>query len=100
MYQRVKAHPGVRTIYAERVVKEGVIDEAGVNQLIEERVRRYEDALARAKAIAATQKSGTTVRDPRRDSPAGVLEPPVTHAQDARATELDGSEIIDTSVEV
>ncbi len=87
MYSRVKAHTGVRTLYAERLVKEGVIDEAGVNQLIEERVRRYEDALARAKAIAATQKSG-----------AGV--PPVTHAQDARATELDGSEVIDTSVEV
>src|SRR5882672_8980023 len=33
--------------------------------------------------------SGTGVRGPRRGSPAGVLDPPVTHAQDARAT-LDG----------
>ena len=31
-------------------------------------------------------KSGTGVRGPRRGSPAGVLDPPVTHAQDARAT--------------
>ena len=30
MYQRVKEHPGVRTIYAKRLIKEGVIDEAGV----------------------------------------------------------------------
>src|SRR5882724_11585533 len=55
MYQRVKEHPGVRAKYAKRLVREGVIDEAGVNQLIEERIRRYEDALARAKEIAATQ---------------------------------------------
>jgi 2-oxoglutarate dehydrogenase E1 component len=91
MYQRVKAHPGVRTLYAKRLVREGVYDETAVQQLIEERIRRYEDALARAKEIAATQKGGTGV-------------PPVNHAQDARATikppvvELDGSDIVDTSV--
>src|SRR5881394_2842678 len=53
MYQRVKEHPGVRTVYAKRLIKEGVVDEPGVNQLIEERIRRYEDALFRAKEIAA-----------------------------------------------
>jgi 2-oxoglutarate dehydrogenase E1 component len=40
MYQRVKEHPGVRAVYAKRLVKEGLFDEAGVNQLIEERIRR------------------------------------------------------------
>ncbi|HEY3102904.1 MAG TPA: multifunctional oxoglutarate decarboxylase/oxoglutarate dehydrogenase thiamine pyrophosphate-binding subunit/dihydrolipoyllysine-residue succinyltransferase subunit [Pyrinomonadaceae bacterium] len=79
MYQRVKEHPGVRTVYAKRLIKEGVIDEAGVNQLIEERIRRYEDALARAKKVAAEQKSlGVT---PEPDIP-----------------ELDGSEVIQTPV--
>jgi 2-oxoglutarate dehydrogenase E1 component len=78
MYQRVKAHPGVRAIFAQRLIKEGVIDEAGVNQLIEERIRRYEDAQARAKAVAAKQKGAAT---------------PETHV-----AELDGSEIIDTAV--
>jgi 2-oxoglutarate dehydrogenase E1 component len=93
MYQRVKAHPGVRTLYAKRLVREGVYDEAAVQQLIEERIRRYEDALARAKEIAATQKGGTGV-------------PPVNNAQDARATikppvvELDGSETFNTSVDL
>src|SRR5882672_5092228 len=89
MYQRVKAHLGVRTLYSKRLVREGVIDEAGVALLIEERIRRYEDALARAKEIAATQKGGTGV-------------PHVNHAQDGRATikpELDGSEVTVTAVE-
>src|SRR5204863_8460625 len=49
MYQRVREHPGVRTVYAKRLIKEGVVDEPGVKQLIEERIGRYEDALARAK---------------------------------------------------
>ena len=57
MYQRVKAHPGVRAKYSEQLIREGVIDEAGVKQLIEERIHRYEDAQARAKEIAAANKS-------------------------------------------
>ncbi len=79
MYQRVREHPGVRTIYAQRLIKEGVIDEAGVNELIEERVRRYEEAQARAKEVAARQKS------------VGVPEQVVE--------ELDGSAVIETNVD-
>ncbi|HYT49655.1 MAG TPA: multifunctional oxoglutarate decarboxylase/oxoglutarate dehydrogenase thiamine pyrophosphate-binding subunit/dihydrolipoyllysine-residue succinyltransferase subunit, partial [Pyrinomonadaceae bacterium] len=79
MYNRVKEHPGVRTIYAQQLIKEGVIDEPGLNQLIEERVRRYEDAQARAKEVAAKQKS------------AGVPEQVVE--------ELDGSDVIETNVD-
>jgi 2-oxoglutarate dehydrogenase E1 component len=78
MYQRVKEHPGVRTVYAQRLITEKVIDEAGVNQLIEERVRRYEDAQTRAKKVAAEQKSVPT--------PEPIVE------------ELDGSDLIETSV--
>ena len=78
MYQRVREHTGVRTIYATRLVKEGIIDDAGVKELIDERVRRYEDAQARAKKVAAKQKS------------IGPAEPIVT--------ELDGSEVVETAV--
>jgi 2-oxoglutarate dehydrogenase E1 component len=78
MYQRVKEHPGVRTVYAKRLVKEGVIDEAGVKQLIEERIGRYEDALARAKKVAAEAKTSLTP------------EPEVV--------DLDGSAVIETPV--
>ena len=56
MYARVKAHPGVRAVYAKRLIKEGVIAEAEVNALIEERVRRYEDALARAKELVSQKQ--------------------------------------------
>jgi len=79
MYQRVKEHPGVRAKYAKQLIREGAIDEAGVKQLIEERIRRYEDALARAKEIAATQKSAETV------APA--------------VAELDGSDIVVTAID-
>jgi 2-oxoglutarate dehydrogenase E1 component len=79
MYQRVKEHTGVRTIYAQRLIKEGVYDEAAVNDLIAERVRRYEDAQARAKKVAAEQKA------------VGVPEQVVV--------ELDGSAVIETNVD-
>src|SRR5689334_7679722 len=78
MYQRVKEHPGVRTIYAQRLVKEGVIDEAGVNELIAERVRRYEDAQGRAKEVAAEAKASF------------VPEPEVV--------EIDGSAVVETPI--
>src|SRR5688572_33500310 len=78
MYQRVKEHPGVRTIYAKRLIKEGVIDEAGVNQMLEERIRRYEDALARAKKVAADNKDVV------------AAEPEVV--------EIDGSQVVETLI--
>src|SRR5947208_16985029 len=37
LHRRVREHPGVRTIYAHRLVQEGVLDEAAVNELIAER---------------------------------------------------------------
>jgi 2-oxoglutarate decarboxylase len=76
MYARVKAHPGVRTVYAKRLIKEGVVTEEEVKGLIDERVRRYEDALANAKRK--------------------VKEEPAQ--SQARVQELDGSEVIGTGV--
>jgi 2-oxoglutarate decarboxylase len=78
MYARVKAHPGVREVYARRLIKEGVITESELKALIDERVRRYEDALGRAKEIVSQQK-------PIQPSPA--------------VEEMDGSGIIDTGVD-
>src|SRR5215831_8777282 len=77
MYQRVKEHPGVRTIYAQRLVKEGVYDQAAVDELIAERIHRYEDAQARAKKVAAEQKAAGP-----------IPETPVA--------EIDGSQIVET----
>lgn len=77
MYARVKAHPGVRTVYAQRLIKEGVITDAELQELIAERIRRYEDALGRAKRVA-----------PKKDAPAEIV---VTE-------DIDGSELVDTPV--
>ncbi|HEX7771597.1 MAG TPA: multifunctional oxoglutarate decarboxylase/oxoglutarate dehydrogenase thiamine pyrophosphate-binding subunit/dihydrolipoyllysine-residue succinyltransferase subunit, partial [Pyrinomonadaceae bacterium] len=76
MYARVKAHPGVRTVYAKRLIKEGVVTEEEVKNLIDERVRRYEEALANAKRKVAE-------------------EPKHPHQ---RVEELDGSEVVPTGV--
>jgi 2-oxoglutarate dehydrogenase E1 component len=77
MYARVKAHPGVRSIYSQRLIREGVITAAELKELLAERVRRYEDALARAKQVASKI-------DPT------ITEPPVE--------ELDGSTVVETPV--
>ena len=77
MYARVKAHPGVRTVYARRLIKEGVITEAGVEELLAERIRRYEDALARAKQVAPKQETPKTI---------------------VTVEELDGSPLVETAI--
>jgi 2-oxoglutarate decarboxylase len=77
MYARVKAHPGVRTVYSQRLIKEGVITEAELNALIEERVKRYEDALARAKEVVSTREAPGIVITEEMDG-SDVVETPVT----------------------
>lgn len=79
MYARVKAHPGVRSVYSERLIKEGVITQPELDGLIAERVRRYEDALARAKQVVAGQAKPTEVAD---------------------IEELDGSALEETAIKV
>ncbi|HYK19567.1 MAG TPA: multifunctional oxoglutarate decarboxylase/oxoglutarate dehydrogenase thiamine pyrophosphate-binding subunit/dihydrolipoyllysine-residue succinyltransferase subunit, partial [Pyrinomonadaceae bacterium] len=76
MYARVKAHPGVRTVYSKRLIKEGVISEEEVEGLIAERVRRYQEALDNAKRKV-------------KEEPSQPL---------ARVEEIDGSAVIATGV--
>jgi multifunctional 2-oxoglutarate metabolism enzyme len=78
MYARVKAHPGVRTIYAKRLIKEGVITEAELDELIKERVARYEDALARAKQRVATREAPPAIRETEEIDGSEVIETPVS----------------------
>jgi 2-oxoglutarate dehydrogenase E1 component len=74
MYARVKAHPGVRSIYTGRLIREGVIDDAGVKQMIDERVQRYEDALAKAKEIVASKPPIKELPPPVREDDGSVVE--------------------------
>ncbi|HEV7902629.1 MAG TPA: multifunctional oxoglutarate decarboxylase/oxoglutarate dehydrogenase thiamine pyrophosphate-binding subunit/dihydrolipoyllysine-residue succinyltransferase subunit [Pyrinomonadaceae bacterium] len=78
MYARVKAHPGVRTVYAGRLIREGVLTEADVDAMIKARVEHYEAAQARAKEIVAAKPKMTEV-------PAAIIEE-------------DGSEMVETGV--
>ncbi len=78
MYARVKAHPGVRAIYAAQLVREGVVTEADVEAMIRERVERYEQAQARAKEIVAAKPKMSEL-------PPAIVEE-------------DGSEIVETGV--
>ncbi|HEX8090832.1 MAG TPA: multifunctional oxoglutarate decarboxylase/oxoglutarate dehydrogenase thiamine pyrophosphate-binding subunit/dihydrolipoyllysine-residue succinyltransferase subunit [Blastocatellia bacterium] len=63
MYRRIKEHPGARELYARKLVGEGVMSEQEVTSLIEERMRRYENAQLGAKEIIA--KQGTQPSLPR-----------------------------------
>ena len=78
MYARVKAHPGVRALYAQRLVSEGVVTQQEVEQLMKEATERYERIHARAKEIVAGKP------------PLKELPPPVR--------EEDGSEVLETPV--
>ncbi|HQU86311.1 MAG TPA: multifunctional oxoglutarate decarboxylase/oxoglutarate dehydrogenase thiamine pyrophosphate-binding subunit/dihydrolipoyllysine-residue succinyltransferase subunit, partial [Pyrinomonadaceae bacterium] len=53
MYAKVKAHPGVRHLYAQQLMREGVITEDDLKAMTNEIVEKYEGILARAKQIAA-----------------------------------------------
>ncbi len=62
MYARVKAHPGTRHLYAEHLIREGVIGEDDLKSMTDAIVEKYEGILARAKAIAAERpKKARTV---------------------------------------
>ncbi len=66
MYARVKAHPGVRHLYAQKLIRENMITEADLNQMTEKVVEKYEGILQRAKQIA--------VEKPKREFlPAGFV---------------------------
>ena len=56
MYKRIQEHPGVRSLYARRLVKEGVLTEAEVTQMEERQKAEYETALAKAKDLAVRAK--------------------------------------------
>ena len=53
MYARVKAHPGTRHLYAQQLIREGVITDDDLTAMTDTVVEKYEGILARAKKIAA-----------------------------------------------
>ncbi|HTH51395.1 MAG TPA: multifunctional oxoglutarate decarboxylase/oxoglutarate dehydrogenase thiamine pyrophosphate-binding subunit/dihydrolipoyllysine-residue succinyltransferase subunit, partial [Pyrinomonadaceae bacterium] len=61
MYARVKAHPGTQTLYAQQLLREGVITEEEHAAMLQKVNDRFESVLAAAKEIAAGKKSRTEV---------------------------------------
>ena len=64
MYARVKAHPGSRHLYAQQLIREGVITEDELHQMTGQVVEKYEGILARAKDIATNVKPRKTELPP------------------------------------
>src|SRR6185295_17233713 len=64
MYQRIKEHPGVRELYARKLISEGVMSEQEVASLMDERMRRYENAQLGAKEIIARQGTEPVLPQP------------------------------------
>ncbi|MBA2378685.1 MAG: 2-oxoglutarate dehydrogenase E1 component, partial [Blastocatellia bacterium] len=78
MYARVKAHPGVRHIYAERLIREEVITADELKGMTQGVVDKYEGILARAKKIAKEKPARAVVPEPIK--------------------ELDGSIVVETAI--
>ena len=53
MYQRVKEHPGVRELYSQQLIREGVLTREEIDELIRQQVEHYETIQLRAKSVAA-----------------------------------------------
>jgi multifunctional 2-oxoglutarate metabolism enzyme len=64
MYQRIKEHPGARELYARRLIAESVMTREEIDSLMEERMRRYENAQLGAKAIVAQKGKEITLPAP------------------------------------
>jgi multifunctional 2-oxoglutarate metabolism enzyme len=79
MYARVKAHPGVRHLYAQQLIRETVITEDDLKAMTDEVVAKYEGILERAKQIATEHPKraelAPTVFD---EDGSNILETPIS----------------------
>jgi 2-oxoglutarate dehydrogenase E1 component len=82
MYQRVREHPGVRVLYTRQLLREGELTQEEVDRMIEERWRRFENALLAAEEIVARQKKVTQLSPPKpEDDGSQVISTPVSREQ-------------------
>ena len=80
MYARVKAHPGVRHLYAQQLIRETVITEDDLKAMTDEVVAKYEGILERAKQIAAENpKRAKLAADIQDEDGSKVFETPISN---------------------
>ncbi|CAN5806736.1 multifunctional oxoglutarate decarboxylase/oxoglutarate dehydrogenase thiamine pyrophosphate-binding subunit/dihydrolipoyllysine-residue succinyltransferase subunit [soil metagenome] len=79
MYARVKAHPGTRHLYAERLIRENIITEEDLKAMTDAVVEKYEAILAKAKQIATDKPVKAKLTPPvAEEDGSKVLETPIT----------------------
>ena len=79
MYARVKAHPGVRHLYAQQLIRETVITEEDLKAMTDKVVAKYEGILERAKKIATENPKRAKLAPPIADEDGSkILETPIT----------------------
>ena len=75
MYARVKQHPGTRHLYAQHLIREGVITEDDLNAMTDAVHQKYEGILARAKQIASEKPAKAALNPPpTEDDGSAILE--------------------------
>jgi 2-oxoglutarate dehydrogenase E1 component len=67
MYARVKAHPGVRHLYAQNLIRSKIITEEELGQMTDKVVEKYEGILKRAKQIAVEKPKRAELPAPKTD---------------------------------
>ncbi len=79
MYARVKAHPGTRHLYAQQLIREGVISDEDLKAMTDSVVEKYEQILAKAKQIATDKPAKAKLSPPTEDEDGSkILETPIT----------------------
>jgi len=79
MYARVKAHPGVRHLYAQQLIREGVITNETLEEMTKNVVDKYEDILQRAKQVVAEKPAKATLQEAvAEEDGSSVFATPVT----------------------
>ncbi len=73
MYARVKSHPGTRHLYAQQLIREGVITEADLAAMTDKVVEKYERVLARAKQIATDKPARAELQEPIADDDGSIV---------------------------
>jgi 2-oxoglutarate dehydrogenase E1 component len=88
LYDRIKAHPTPRQVWGERLVKEGVLAAADVEQIDKEARARFDAAFERVRQTPESQAAAEET-----DSPEGPPAPPPDRVETAvpaaRLTELN-----------
>ena len=79
MYARVKAHPGTQHLYAQQLIREGVITDEDLKAMTAEVVGKYEGILTRAKEIATENPKRAKLAETAADEDgSSVLATPIS----------------------